>query len=195
MSNLAQLAPVFANLGSMFQKDDTVNPRDFYNTRRDKVASLMANRRVNVQPQLDEILGSEKTAYYNLRNSANSRGELQGNIAGIANTAMRNRSAVLANKQNADLGYMGQEAEALAGLGQQEASANWNAMDYNAATLANRRNIWRTGLSQLSQYSQMKELQGNQLLQDKNREKTLHDIFGSIAPWLKSLQNIQYSNT
>jgi hypothetical protein len=138
-SNLMKLAPAFANL--IGGKAEQLNPRDYYNPRRNQITSLMRNRRTNIQPQLDAILSSEKTGQYNLRNTANSRGEMMGNIIALNNNAARQRTAVYAGKQNMDLNYQGQEAEMLMGLGAGEQQANWNTMDWNQQSLANKRSL------------------------------------------------------
>ena len=193
-TDYAAVAPVVSNTIGGMRKAEQINARDYYNPNRNKVASLMRDRRVNVQPQLDAILDTESTANYNLRNFSNSRGESMANRTALSNVAGRNRSAVLAGKQNQDLGYMGEEAGMLAGLGQQEAQANWNTMDWNMQSLANKRNMWRAGLSQLSQYGQMKELMGNQQMQDQNKLGIYKDMFGSIAPFLQFMKNFQLSS-
>lgn len=193
-NDYAAIAPVVSNMIGGMRKAEQINARDYYNPNRNQVASLMRDRRVNVQPQLDAILDTESTANYNLRNFSNSRGESMANRTALSNVAGRNRSAVLAGKQNQDLGYMGEEAGMLAGLGQQEAQANWNTMDWNMQSLANKRNMWRAGLSQLSQYGQMKELMGNQKLQDENKTNIYKDMFGSISPFLQFMKNFQLSS-
>jgi len=190
-ANLMQLAPAFANL--IGGKAEQLNPRDYYNPRRDQITSLMRNRRTNIQPQLDVILNSEKTGQYNLRNTANTRGEMMGNNTALNNNAARQRMAAYAGKQNMDLNYQGQEAEMLMGLGAGEQQANWNTMTWNKESLANKRNMFRAGLSQLSQYSQVKELNKNQLTQDENKLAALKDMFASIAPYMASLQNLKFS--
>ncbi len=193
MPSLATLAPVFSNMIGGLKPAQQLNARDYYNPNRNKIMSLMANRRTNIQPQLDAVLSSERTGQYNLRNTANSRGELMGNLTGLQNNAMRNRASIYANKQNMDLGYQGQEAEMLNSLGAGEQQANWNTMDYNNQNIANKRNMWRAGLSQLSQYSQSKDLMKNQMTQDQNKLAALKDMFASIAPFMKSLQDMQFS--
>ena len=191
---MAAISPVISNLIGGLGKSQRLNARDYYNPNRDKIMSLMSNRRMNINPQLDAVLNSERTGQYNLKNSANSRGELMGNLMGLQNNAMRNRASIYANKQNADLGYQGQEAEMLNNLGAGQQQANWNVMDYNNQNIANKRNMWRAGLSQLSQYSQSKELMKNQQTQDQNKYAALQDMFTAIAPFMKSLQSMQFSN-
>jgi len=103
---------------------------------------------------------------------------------------MRNKAGVLANKQNMDLGYQGEEANALMQLGAGEQQANWNTMDWNAQSLANKRNMWRSGLSQLSQYSQNKEMMANQKERDSQKAGLIPDIFGAVTPYMQGLQDI-----
>ena len=192
-SNLMQIAPMGANLLSGLGRAEQLKASDYYNPRRNQVASLMRNRRTNVQPQLEQIRGAEANAYRNVRNLAGSRGEMMGNLGGIANTAMRNRASVMANKQNMDLGYQGEEANALMQLGVGEQQANWNTAEWNAQSMANKRNIFRAGLSQLSQYGQNKELMKNQKEQDDKRMLALKDIFGSIAPFMEIFKSLDMS--
>jgi hypothetical protein len=140
---------------------------------------------------MDAIQRGESSAMYNLRGTAGSRGEFMGNATSIYNKGMQNRSGVLASKQNADLGYQGQEAEMLASLGSQESQAKWNTMDWNQQSLANKRNMWRAGLSQLSQYGQIKELGKNQKTADQERLAALEDMLGPVAGFMKSLNSVQ----
>jgi hypothetical protein len=185
---MAALSPVVSNLFSGLGKSQQLNARDYYNPRRDQISSLMRDRRVNIQPQLDAVLNAERTGQYNLRNSANSRGELMGNNTALYNNSLRNRASIYAGKDNADLGYKGQEAESLMNLGAGEQQANWNTMDYNNQNIANKRNMWRAGLSQLSQYSQTKELMGNQKERDKQLANIYPDMFASIAKFMPGIQ-------
>lgn len=192
----ATLAGPIANLAQgIFGKAEHLKPQDYYNPRRNEIASLMRNRRVNINPQLESILRGERSALYNLKGNAGSRGEFMSNATGITNTGLRNRAAAYMGKQNMDLGYQGEEAQALMSLGAGEQQAKWNTDQWNQQTLANKRKLWRAGLSQLGQYSQIKEQEANQLLQDQNRMKALEDMMGTIAPFMKMFQNFKYSNT
>lgn len=194
LGTIAALAPALANLGTgIFGKAERLKPQDYYNPRRNEIASLMRDRRVDINPQLQAILSGEKSALYNLRNVGGSRGEIMGNATAVYNRGMANRSAAYANKQNMDLGYKGEEAQALMNLGAGEQQAKWNVDQWNEQALARKRAMWRTGLSQLGQYSQIKELQGNQLLQDKNRMASLQDMLSSVAPFMEMFKNFQYS--
>ena len=192
--SLMQLSPVISNLIGGLRKEDQLKPKDYFNPYRNQIKGLMSNRRVNIQPQLDEILSAQRIGARNVANVARSSGDYLGNITALSNRAMGARSTAMSNKMNADLGLMGEEANMLYNLGQGEASTNFSIADYNAANLANRRNIGRTGLSQLSQWSQLKELQGNQMSRDKERLLALEDMFSSIAPFMKSLQGINIGN-
>jgi hypothetical protein len=193
-STAAQLAPVVSNLISSLRKDQKLKASDYYNPRANEVMNLMRNRRTNVDPQLQASLNAERTNYYNLHNTANARGELMGNMTAASNNAAGQRSAIYANKQNMDLGYMGQEAEMAMNLGSQEQNANWQTMDYNNQNVANRRNMFRAGLSQLAQYSQNKELMANQLLMDQNRNNIYKDMYSSISPFMEFMKNFKFSN-
>jgi hypothetical protein len=194
-STAAQLAPVISNLISGLRKDQKLKASDYYNPRANEVMNLMRNRRTNVDPQLQASLNAERTNYYNLHNTANARGELMGNMTAASNNAAGQRSAIYANKQNMDLGYMGDEAQAAMRLGSEEQNANWQTMDYNNQNVANKRNMFRAGLSQLAQYSQNKELMANQLLMDQNRNNIYKDMYSSIAPFMEFMKSFKFSQT
>lgn len=190
-NNLAQIAPVIGNLAAMFDSNKGLMANDFYNPKANEVASLMRNRRVNVDPALEQILNSERIGNYNIRNVARTPGEYMGNISAVTNQAMRNRASVMANKQNMDLQMKGEEAQMLQQEGMHRAGVNWNVMDWNKSADATRRNIFRTGLSQLSQWAQLKELQENTALRDEEKIMILKDIFGQILPFWDTLNNIK----
>lgn len=189
-NSFSTLAPVLYNLGMGLNKAEQFNPVDFYNPRRREVASLMHNRRTNVQPQLDSILEAQRIANYNIGNAGGSYGNIQGNLGAVANNAMRNRSGVLANKQNMDLNYMGQEAEMLYGLGQGEAGTKFNIADYNLQNLASRRNFTGTSMGQLSQYAQNQQLMANQATRDKQLAGIYPDMFKSVMPFMTGVQDL-----
>jgi len=191
MSTLAQLSPVLSNIGAIFDRNKGLRPNDFYNPNANQVASLMHDRRVNIQPALEQILNSERIGHYNLRSAARTPGELMGNTSALVNQAMRSRADVMANKQNMDLSLMGQEAQMLQQEGMHRAGVNWNVMDWNKSADATRRNIIRTGLSQLSQWSQAKELQDNLASRDKEKLMILKDLFQQMLHYWDTIDRIK----
>lgn len=197
LNTLGTISPILYNTYMGLQKPKQFNPRDFYNPYANQVASLMRNRRVNVDPQLNAVRESQLVANYNAKNVAGSRGNVQGNYAAIGNTAMRNKAAILANKENMDLEYKGQEAQMLNNEGLSRANINWNVANWNEQAKANKRNYLATAAGQTSQLAQINKLMGNQLEADKYRAGIWGDMYGNnVGRFMGNIQEyIDYLNS
>jgi len=191
MNNLATISPMLlgAFLGS--QKTKQLDPKQFYNPYANQVASLMRNRRVNVQPQLDAVLNAQRIANYNAsRVGAGGMGNIQGNFTAIGNNAMRNRAGILANKQNMDLGYMGEEAQSLNREGMHRAGINLNIADWNQRAKDNKLKYWTDAVSQASQLAQVNKQMANQLQSDQYRTDVWRDMYGQMYNFMPYMQDI-----
>ena len=154
-----QLAPVGYNLYQGMQPAEQLNAPDFYNPYASQAMGLMANRRFNVNPLLRANQGAYSTALQNIRSaSGGSRGAYLGNIGGAMMGKQAADSAAYAQKQNVDLGYMGEQAKMMAGLGSEQAQTNLLVSDLNVRNEAARKAFLGTAAGQLGQFSQASAL-------------------------------------
>lgn len=190
LNSIATMTPVLYNTFMGLQKPKQFNAKDFYNPYANQVASLMRNRRVNVQPQLDASLDAQRIANYNAgRVGAGGMGNIQGNFAAIANNAMRTRAGIMANKENMDLGYKGEEAQTMNARGLHESGVDFNIADYNERSKASRRNYLGTAAGQLSQLAQVNKQMSGQLERDQMLAKLYPDMF-SVSRYMPSIEEI-----
>lgn len=162
LSGVASLAPVVSNL---FTSDpETVNTN--YNPYANTIARTMRNRRFDITPAIEDLNRSRAISNYNA-------GLINPNTG--ANLAYRLQNAIGTNRAIAGLRtqesaannqYSAEYASTLDNLGQQFVNALNLSTDLNAQNRAAARNVRRTGLSQLSQYMQNRELMRNQRTRD-----------------------------
>lgn len=162
LSSIASLAPVISNLTT--GDAETVNTN--YNPYASTIARTMRKRRFNINLAIEDLNRSRAVSNYNA-------GQINPNTG--ANLAYRLQNAIGTNRAIAGLRaqesaannqYAGEFAETLNNLGQQYVSAINLSSDLNAQNRAATRNIRRTGLSQLSQWAQNRELMRNQRTRD-----------------------------
>lgn len=168
-TDIAALAPTISN---MYAKPETFNAT--YNPYESQIRQTMANRKFDISPAKRAIRENRSISNYNAANYNPNTG---------ANLAYRLQSQIAANKAIADLystasnvnnQYAVEYANTLNNLGQQRVQATNMAVDMNAKSRAVARNIQRTDLSQLSQYTQNKQLMKNQ----KSRDMAMLDMYG-----------------
>lgn len=156
-TDITSMFPVLSNLDA---KPEVFQP--IFNPYSSVALALLGSRRYDVQPTLNAIRkGTASNNYamsqYNTNTGANLAYRLQNAIK--ANNAISGAyaDAVIQNNQ-----YAADYANALNSFGQQRVQAMNTAIDQNARSRAQARNIRRAGLSQLSNYMQNKLLMRNQ---------------------------------
>lgn len=174
------LAPVAYNLFKKKETADTLNAADYYNPYNDTIRSTMRGRRYNVNPELAQNRSNQATYNRQLQESGAGMNQLMaGYQAGSINKGRADSSA-LAMKQNMDNRYLGQQASMDANLGQNIAQTNLAVQNINDQNSAAARNINRAhtsaGLSQLSQFSQVKQLEKNQMVRDAQKLNLLPSL-------------------
>lgn len=171
-SGIASLAPIMSNL---FTSDPEAVPAN-YNPYATAITNTMGRRRFNINPLLRDIEQNRNAANYSASQYKTNTGH---------DTAFRLQTAIAANKANAQARatennannqYRAEYANAMNDLGQQWVNATNLASDLNARNRAAARNIRRTGLGQLSQWAQNRELMSNQRSRD-NAMLKLYDPF------------------
>ena len=161
-TDITSLLPVFSNLGERPETFASV-----HNPYTNAALSALGRRRYDIRPTIDAIRRGTASANYAMS---------QNNVNTGANLAFRLQNAVKAN--NAITGayadaaiqnnqYAADYANALNNFGQQYVQARNTAIDQNARSRAQARNINRAGLSQLSNYAQNRLLMRNQRLADQ----------------------------
>lgn len=172
ISGAASLAPIMSNL---FTSSPEAVPAN-YNPYATAIANTMGRRRYNVDPLLRDIETNRNVANYAASQQRTNTGQdmafrLQNAIA--TNKAI---AAARAAESNANNQYRAEYANTMNNLGQQWVQATNLASELNARNRAAARNIRRTGLSQLSQWAQNRELMSNQRSRD-NAMLKLYDPF------------------
>lgn len=161
-TDITSLLPVFSNLGERPETFASV-----HNPYTNAALSTLGRRRYDIRPTIDAIRRGTASANYAMS---------QNNVNTGANLAFRLQNAVKTN--NAITGayadaaiqnnqYAADYANALNNFGQQYVQARNTAIDQNARSRAQARNINRAGLSQLSNYAQNRLLMRNQRLADQ----------------------------
>lgn len=162
LSGIASLTPIMSNLFT--GRPETVDA--VYNPYATSISNTMRRRRYDISPAIEDLNRNRATSNYNA-------GQINTSIG--ANLAYRLQSAVNTDRAIASLRsqesnvnnqYLGDYANTMNSLGQQWVNATNMANEANAQNRATARNIRRTGLSQLSQWAQNRELMRNQKARD-----------------------------
>lgn len=172
ISGAASLAPIMSNL---FTSSPEAVPAN-YNQYATAITNTMGRRRYNIDPLLRDIETNRNVANYAASQQRTNTGQdmafrLQNAIA--TNKAI---AAARAAESNANNQYKAEYANTMNNLGQQWVQATNLASELNARNRATARNIRRTGLGQLSQWAQNRELMSNQRSRD-NAMLKLYDPF------------------
>lgn len=172
VSGAASLAPIMSNL---FTSSPEAVPAN-YNPYATAITNTMGRRRYNIDPLLRDIETNRNVANYAASQQRTNTGQdmafrLQNAIA--TNKAI---AAARAAESNANNQYKAEYANAMNNLGQQWVQATNLTSELNARNRATARNIRRTGLGQLSQWAQNRELMSNQRSRD-NAMLKLYDPF------------------
>lgn len=172
VSGAASLAPIMSNL---FTSSSEAVPAN-YNPYATAITNTMGRRRYNIDPLLRDIETNRNVSNYAASQQRTNTGQdmafrLQNAIA--TNKAI---AAARAAESNANNQYRAEYANTMNNLGQQWVQATNLASELNARNRATARNIRRTGLSQLSQWAQNRELMSNQRSRD-NAMLKLYDPF------------------
>lgn len=172
ISGAASLAPIMSNL---FTSSPEAVPAN-YNPYATAITNTMGRRRYNIDPLLRDIETNRNVANYAASQQRTNTGQ---------DTAFRLQNAIATNKaiaaaraaeSNANNQYKAEYANTMNNLGQQWVQATNLASELNARNRATARNIRRTGLGQLSQWAQNRELMSNQRSRD-NAMLKLYDPF------------------
>lgn len=172
ISGAASLAPIMSNL---FTSSSEAVPAN-YDPYATAITNTMGRRRYNIDPLLRDIETNRNVANYAASQQRTNTGQdmafrLQNAIA--TNKAI---AAARAAESNANNQYKAEYANAMNNLGQQWVQATNLASELNARNRVTARNIRRTGLGQLSQWAQNRELMSNQRSRD-NAMLKLYDPF------------------
>lgn len=171
-SGIASLAPIMSNL---FTSDPEAVPAN-YNPYATAITNTMGRRRFNINPLLRDIEQNRNAANYSASQYKTNTGHDMAFRLQTAIAANKANAQARATENNANNQYRAEYANAMNVLGQQWVNATNLASDLNARNRAAARNIRRTGLGQLSQWAQNRELMSNQRSRD-NAMLKLYDPF------------------
>ena len=172
ISDFATLAPIMSNL---FTSDPEAVPAN-YNPYATAITNTMGRRRFNINPLLRDIEQNRNAANYSASQYKTNTGHDMAFRLQTAIAANKANAQARATENNANNQYRAEYANAMNDLGQQWVNATNLASDLNARNRAAARNIRRTGLGQLSQWAQNRELMSNQRSRD-NAMLKLYDPF------------------
>lgn len=175
LSDAATVAPILSNLFS----GDAEYVQAQYNPYADTVRNAMARRRFDIDPALQSLYQNRAITNYNASQSNTNTGAGMAQRLQTAANLDRALTDLYSQESNINNQYLGDYANTLNNLGQQYVTAANLAAEQNAQNRAINRNIRRTGLSQLSQYAQNRQLMRNQAMNDK----AMLDLY---EPFLKS---------
>lgn len=171
-SGIASLAPIMSNL---FTSDPEAVPAN-YNPYATAITNTMGRRRFNINPLLRDIEQNRNAANYSASQYKTNTGHDMAFRLQTAIAANKANAQARATENNANNQYRAEYANAMNDLGQQWVNATNLASVLNARNRAAARNIRRTGLGQLSQWAQNRELMSNQRSRD-NAMLKLYDPF------------------
>lgn len=162
LSGIASLTPVMSNLFT--GRPETVDA--VYNPYATSISNTMRRRRYDISPAIEDLNRNRATSNYNAGQINTSTG---ANLAYRLQSAVNTDRAIASlrsQESNVNNQYLGDYANTMNSLGQQWVNATNMANEANAQNRATARNIRRTGLSQLSQWAQNRELMRNQKARD-----------------------------
>lgn len=172
ISGVTSLVPIMSNL---FTSGPEAVPAN-YNPYATAITNTMGRRRYNIDPLLRDIETNRNVANYAASQQRTNTGQ---DMAFRLHNAIATNKAIAAARaaeSNANNQYRAEYANTMNNLGQQWVQATNLASELNARNRATARNIRRTGLSQLSQWAQNRELMSNQRSRD-NAMLKLYDPF------------------
>lgn len=172
VSGATSLAPIMSNL---FTSSSEAVPAN-YNPYATAITNTMGRRRYNIDPLLRDIETNRNVANYAASQQRTNTGQDMAFRLQNAITTNKAIAAARAAESNANNQYKAEYANAMNNLGQQWVQATNLASELNARNRATARNIRRTGLGQLSQWAQNRELMSNQRSRD-NAMLKLYDPF------------------
>lgn len=162
LSGMASLAPIMSNLFT--GRPETVDA--VYNPYATSISNTMRRRRYDISPAIEDLNRNRATSNYNAGQINTSTG---ANLAYRLQSAVNTDRAIASlrsQESNVNNQYLGDYANTMNSLGQQWVNATNMANEANAQNRDTARNIRRTGLSQLSQWAQNRELMRNQKARD-----------------------------
>lgn len=162
LSGIASLTPVMSNLFT--SRPETVDA--VYNPYATSITNTMRRRRYDISPAIEDLNRNRATSNYNASQiNTNTGANLAYRLQSAVNTD-RAIASLRSQESNVNNQYLGDYANTMNSLGQQWVNATNMANEANAQNRATARNIRRTGLSQLSQWAQNRELMRNQKARD-----------------------------
>lgn len=170
-SGVASLAPIMSNLFTSGPETVQANYNPYASA-----TNTMGRRRYNIDPLLRDIDTNRAVADYSASQQMTNTGHNMAFRLQNAIQTNKAKAAARAAESNANNQYRGEYANAMNDLGRQWVNATNLASDLNAHNRAQTRNIRRTGLGQLSQWAQNRELMRNQKSRDEAMMK-LYDPF------------------
>lgn len=165
----AAYAPTIYNTIQGLRKPQVLDHEEFQNPYESKALGLMANRRYNIDPQLQANRSTFNNMRGNLKNYAGGNASTYlSNMGQLQMNMDRMNEQAYATKQNMDNQYKAEEADMLGNLGANRAQTKFTIQDVNdrnAAIRAAHLGKATEGLSKIAQNERYMKNLGNADLQ------------------------------
>jgi hypothetical protein len=183
-----QAAPAIYNMIKGLQKPQKVKAN--YNPYEGSARRLMANRRFDINPLLQDNRTNQAIMNRNIKSAANSRGELMSNLTAAQNSRSSADARAWSQKNNVDNQYLAEQAQMDYGLGRERAQMDWMTQDANARNLAATNQFLGQGLQDISNMSQTRELMDNQRNMDSQRNLIFRDMYKNMLPFMSGINDL-----
>lgn len=174
----AAYSPTIYNAIRGMQKPQTLNHEDFQNPYEQSALGLMANRRYNIDPQLQANRSTLNNMQNNLKNYAGGNAATYlSNMGQLQTNTDKMNEAAYATKQNMDNQYKAEEAAMMGNLGANRAQTKFNIQNINDQNKAARDNYLGKAFEGLSGIAQNEKYMSNLAARDKERIAALNYMF------------------
>lgn len=178
----AAYAPTIYNTIKGLQKPQVLNHEEFQNPYESQAMGLMANRRYDIDPQLQSNRSTLNNMKTNLRNYAGGNaGTYLSNMGNLQMNTDRMNEQAYSTKNNMDNQYKAQEAQFMGGMGANRAQTKFNIQDVNDRNKAARDAHMGKAVEGLSGIAQNNRRMSNLDSRDQERIMALNYMFPDYA--------------
>ena len=174
----AAYAPTIYNTIQGLRKPQVLEAEDFQNPYEAAAMKLMANRRYNVDPELQASRSTLNNMKQNLKNYAGGNAATYlSNLGALQMNTDKMKESIYAKKQNMDNRYKAEDAQMRANLGNIRAQRELQIQDINDKNKAVRDAHMGKAVEGLSSVAQNERRMSNLSLRDQERLAALQNMF------------------
>jgi hypothetical protein len=187
--DVMKFASPMYNLVKGFQSPEKAVPN--YNPYNDRIRSLMANRRFNVEPMLNQNLTAQAVANRNINNTARSRGEQMGNYGAAQNYRMMGDASAYTQQNNTNNQYLAEQAQMDYGVGRDISMMDQATQVANAQNRGTTNQFLTQSMQDFTNLGQTQEYMGNQKEMDMYKTGIWKDMYGTnIGRWMENINRL-----